>query len=294
MHIIKDDQVIFKMDSDNAPVARVQPGDSVRFETKDCFSNDICKEADLIMDINFGTVNPATGPVFVEGAEPGDVLKVKIHKIDIGTQAAVTVATDFGLVGDTIKEPTTRIVEIRDDRAYFMDKPLPIKKMIGVIGTAPKEGAMETGNPGEHGGNYDCLMITEGATLYLPVFHEGALLALGDLHATMGEGEIGVSAAEIAGAVEVEVDVLKGAKLPVPMVENDEKIATLWSGESMEEAAHGATARMADYLTEKTALEHNDAVMLMTLAGDLIPCQVVCERVSFRMELDKKTIEQYV
>ncbi len=293
MHIIKDDQVIFKMDHTQAPVLTARSGDRVRFETKDCFSNSISREEDLIMDIDFSTVNPATGPVFVEGAEPGDILKVHIDKIDIGTQAAVTVAKGFGLVGDTIDAPATRIVEIKEDRAYFMGRPLPLKKMIGVIGTAPIDGSVETGTPGDHGGNYDCLMITEGATVYLPVNHPGALLAIGDLHATMGEGEIGVSGAEISGAVETTIEVLKDTELPIPMVENAQKIATLASGDTMKQAAHDATARMADYLANHTTLNYKDAVMLLTLAGDLIPCQVVCDRVSFRMEIDKKIIEQY-
>lgn len=293
MYEISKDKVIYKMDKTNIPVLHCGSGDTILFETCDCFSDSITKDTDLIQDIDFGRINPATGPVFIEGAETGDVLRVQIDVIRIGAQGAVVVAKDFGLLGDQITESQTLIVPVVDDKVFFKGVEIPMRKMIGVIGTAPAGEGVETGSPDAHGGNMDCRMIGEGATLYLPVNVKGALLALGDLHAAMGDGEIGVSGVEIAGEVEVTVEVLKDAVLPTPMVETKEKIATIFSAPTMEEAAYEASARMAKYIQSKTNLQFNEAVMLLSAVGDLSICQVVDPEVTLRMEVPKTVLEGF-
>lgn len=164
--------------------------------------------------------------------------------------------------------------------------------MIGVIGTAPAGEGVNTGTPGDHGGNMDTTAITEGATLYLPVNVKGALLAMGDLHAAMGDGEIMGDALEIPGEVEVTVEVLKDFTLPLPLVENDTHYITIGSHESMEEASKIATNNMVKLITEKTHLTYNQAGMLLSLAGNLCISQVVNPNKTIRMEFSKELLQQ--
>ena len=285
---IEKTQLIFSMDEKNAPVARAKSGDKVSFITCDCFSDMVQKETDLISEIDWNRINPATGPLFVEGAEPGDVLKVEILEISIGKQGAMIAAPDVGLLGDQITKEQTMIVPIKDEKAYFKDIPLDLTPMIGVIGTAPAGEAVATGTPDDHGGNMDCTQIKAGNTLYLPVNVEGALLAIGDLHAAMGDGEIMGSGVEIAGEVDVRVEVLKDFSYETPMIESDEAWISLASEKTMEDAAKRATANMAEFLQKELGLTLNEAGMLLSAAGELRICQVVDPNVTLRMEFPKK------
>lgn len=293
MKTITSDKVVYSLDKNHEPVLEIESGEEVRFQTCDCFSNEIETEEDLIMDIDFTKINPATGPVFVKDANPGDILKVTIEKINIKDQGVVAVAKDFGLLGDLVKEPKTRVVEIKNNKAYFLEKEIPMRKMIGVIGNAPEGEGVETGTPGAHGGNMDTTLIQEGSTLYLPVNVEGALFALGDLHGAMGDGEIGVSGLEIPGEVDVKIEVLKDKKLPVPFLETEDLIVAIASDPDHKQAAYNATKNMAEFLVENTKLEIRDAIMLLSISGDLKVSQVVNSSVTYRMELPKRVYENY-
>ena len=156
--------------------------------------------------------------------------------------------------------------------------------MIGVIGTAPAGEDIPNGVPDYHGGNMDCKEIREGATLLLPVNVPGALLAMGDLHAVMADGEIGVSGLEVNGAVTVTVDVIKGKSLPLPMILNATHHMTLASHEDLDVAVEMAVANMVEYLTNEKSISQEDAVMLVSLVGDVRICQVVDPKKTVRVE----------
>src|SRR5690606_34634756 len=128
----------------------------------------------------------------------------------------------------------------------FNELQIPVNKMIGVIGVAPEAEGVNCGTPGAHGGNMDNKMVTEGATLYFPVFAEGALFALGDLHAAMGDGEVSVSGVEVAGEVTVTLDVVKGMSLRHPMLENEEVFTQIVSAPTLDEAAKTAAVEMIE------------------------------------------------
>lgn len=292
MQRITREKLIFKMDKDNDPVYRCAAGEHVLFETADCFSGMIKCEEDHIEDIDFGRVNPATGPVFVEDAKPGDVLKVTIHRIDVEETGVMTVAPQVGFLGDGIEQASTRLVTMKEDKAFFMGIDIPVRKMIGVIGTAPSGEGIETGTPGQHGGNMDCRCVCEGAILYLPVQVEGALFALGDLHMAMGDGEIGVSGVEVFGQVEVSFDVIKDTQVPTPFLESADHYMTLSSAKTLEEAGRNASYHMAKYLVDRTGISFNDAVMLLSAVGDLAVCQVVDPLVTMRMEVAKDIVKK--
>jgi amidase len=139
--------------------------------------------------------------------------------------------------------------------------------MVGVIGTAPREGEILNGAPGPHRGNMDCTLIGEGSKVYLPVEVPGALFGLGDLHAVMGDGEIVVCGVEMAGWVTVQFEVLRGRLVPPPLVETENLVATVHSHEDLDAAAQGAIEGMAQLLTERVELPLHEAGMLMSALG---------------------------
>lgn len=289
---ISKDNLIFNMDKNNKAVARVASGSKITVETCDCFSDTIKTEKDTMSSIDFSKINPATGPIYVEEAKAGDILRVDIIKIDISDQGVMMAAPGLGRLGKLVENEETIVVKIEDDFADFRGIKLPLRKMIGVIGTAPKDEAINTGTPHDHGGNMDCLEIREGASLYLPVNVDGALLALGDLHASMGEGEIMGTGVEIAGEVTLRLEVIKDKHMPTPMIENDEKLMCLGSRQTLEESCDLAIENMANYLVDNYNFTFNEAGMFLSMAGDLKICQVVDPNMTVRMEVNKSLIEQ--
>ncbi len=293
MRIIDRNTVIYTMSPDNPPVARAASGDTVIFETADCFGGQIVKESDRMGTLDWSRINPATGPLYVEGAAPGDTLKVEILAIELASQAATVEAPGEGITGLAAAEETTKILPVKDNMAVFSDKlTLPINPMIGVIGTAPEKEPISTGTPAAHGGNMDCKRIGEGATLYLPVNVEGALLAMGDLHAVMGDGEVCVCGAEIAGKVTVKVSVVNGRPLPLPFLVTTEHAMAIYSAEGLDAAAEGTTLAMRSFLIDAVKMVPHEAGMLLSLAGDLRICQAVDPNKTCRMELSLAVIDK--
>ena len=294
MLTIHTDTKIHKMSKDNPPVATAKSGDTVCFETLDCFGCQLKSEDQLLGGLDWSNINPATGPLFVEGAEPGDVLKVEILKIELDKQGVMVDGPGSGVTGVAVTSESTKILPVSDGMVKFNEKlSFPICPMIGVIGTAPADEGVDTGTPGPHGGNMDCTRIGEGATLYLPVNVEGALLAMGDLHALMGDGEVEVCGVEIAGAVTVRVTVLKNCALPTPFLVNKEVAMAIFSAESLDDAAVGATMSMHSFLMKELHMNEHEAGMLLSVVGNLRICQIVDPEKTCRMELPLSIMETY-
>ena len=290
---IKRDTVVYAMSPDNAPAARAKDGDTILFETQDCFSGQIQKETDQLGTLDWSRINPATGPVYIEGAMPGDTLKVEILRVDLAPQAATVESPDSGVTGLAATEEHTKILPVGEGKVVFNEAiTLPECAMIGVIGTAPKEEAISTGTPDLHGGNMDCKRIGAGTTLYLPVNVEGALLAMGDLHAVMGDGEVCVCGAEIAGEITVKVTVVKVDKLPLPFLVTKDAAMAIYSAPGLDAAAEGTTLRMRSFLIEAVGMQPHEAGMLLSLAGDLRICQCVDPNKTCRMEVPLAIIDQ--
>lgn len=290
MERIHREHVIYEMNKENEPVLTVESGATVIFETQDCFSGDVQSEKDTVSDIDFSTVNPATGPLYVKGAEPGDTLKVTLNRMEIANKGSVLTAPGLGMLADGIEKEETVMGEVKKEGTQYKGFNIPLIKMVGVIGTAPAGEGVNTGTPHDHGGNLDTTLLTEGATLYLPVNVDGALLAMGDMHSSMGDGEIMGSGLEVAGEIEVTVEVLKDSTLPLPFIETDEVYATLASRETMEEASKVAINHMVDVLRNKTDLTFNQAGMFLSLAGDLKVSQVVNHNKTMRVEVKKEVL----
>lgn len=284
------EKTIFSMWSENTPAAVVKDKETIVFETKDCFNNQLLGEDAVLDALDWNAINPATGPVFIEGAMPGDVLKVSILDIEVGSVGTMAAIPNDGVLGKDFRKSVLKKIPVKNGTAEFSPEiRIPCKPMIGVIGVAPENGAIPCGEPGSHGGNMDNTRITAGSVLYLPVFHEGALLAMGDVHACMGDGEIMVTGLEIPAKITVKTEVLKGVSITDPMLETEEACYTISSDRDLEKAIYKAVSDMNRIVMKKWNMSFEEAGMLLSAMGNLQFCQVVDPKRTVRMEM-KKTV----
>lgn len=294
MKRIEKENSIFTMSKNHKPVKRIKSGETIIFETYDCYNNQIKSEDQLFSTIKSELNNPATGPVYIEEAEVGDILKIEIIDIMINDHGVMAARPNNGVLGEFFDEPKSKIIPIKDNKAIFNKKiQIPINPMIGVIGTAPATEEIKTTVPDMHGGNLDCKRIVKGATVYLPANVKGGLLSIGDLHAIMSDGEIVICGLEVDGEVTVKVDIIKGKNLPLPIVVEGEHIMTISSKETLDKAAKQATINMHKFLINELNIDIYEAGMLLSLVGDLKICQVVDPLMTARMEFPVSILNKY-
>ncbi|MHA2295061.1 MAG: acetamidase/formamidase family protein [Candidatus Hodarchaeales archaeon] len=268
--------VVFNADKTNPPVLKIESGDTIIFECRDAFNQVIKKPDDLPVDFDMERINPATGPVFVESAEPGDTLEVHIEKIDVAEQGACCIVPDFGFLAQEFPEPWTTIIPIKNGLAEFSDKvKIPIKPFPGTLLVAPAEGSHGTLIPKEYGGNMDTRAVTEGSIVYLPVFVRGALFAVGDVHAVQGDGEVCGTAVEIDADVTIKLIVNKRKKIKRPQIENDEFYMTTAWGENTDEAVRIALRDMIEWIVKEKGLTREEAYALSSCVVDMRISQLV-------------------
>lgn len=275
---ISDDHIFYEFSKENKPVLTIRSGDTVEFETKDCLSNVLEEEGRRLEETSFDKdkVNPATGPVYIEGAMPGDTLEIKIEKIRFKDRAVITCQAGYGVIGKYFNETTYRITPIEGDELTFAGRlKLKLDPMVGVLGVTPEGDPVPTGMLGRFGGNMDNTMMREGATLFLPVFVEGALAAVGDVHARMGDGEINCSAIEAPAYVTLTFKVRKDLKIHNPILMTNEYFCTVSSEESLDRAADICVDEMAMILKDRMDMAFDDISMLMSAIGHLQICQTV-------------------
>lgn len=279
---------------DNKPAEYCKSGETVVFETRDCYDNTITSSERPLGDRE-GLSNPVTGALYVEGAEVGDILKVEIEDIKLRSWGVMRSSTTAGVFHEKYKKREAIIFQVKNNKIYFDDKLiLEADPMIGVIGTAPieKEG-IPTTTPGKHGGNMDCKKIVKGSTIYLPVNVKGGLLSMGDIHALMGDGEVFICGLEIAGEITVKVSVLKNIKLPTPFLYSRGKVMSIQSAEDLDKAGDMAAKEMFEFVKEATKQNDVRTGMLMSLLSDMAVCQVVDPLLTVRVEFPLEALEKY-
>lgn len=232
-----------------------------------------------VATLDFDPIHPLTGPVYVEGAEPGDVLAVTLHEIQLGEYGWTAIVPGFGFLAEDFTEPYLKTFAFEDGQsvAHFSDDiTIPLRPFPGVMGVAPAtEEMLSTIPPRANGGNMDDPHLVEGTTAYFPVFVEGALFSIGDTHAVQGMGEVCGTAIEAPMRIVYEVNVIKDQSMKEPQYETDDYYAVTAYGETLDEAARKATRYMIDYLVTTRGLTRNDAYALVSLAGDLKIAEVV-------------------
>jgi amidase len=276
--------VIFSFSAQHKPVAEIKPDEVLVIETADCFNGQLKSEEALPQEIDWQQINPVTGPFYVLGAEPGDALEIEILEITPASQGVLLVGPGIGLTGAFLERLEHRLVKISGNAVVFAQGiNLPYQPMVGVIGVAPLEGEVATNLPGSHGGNLDTKEIRPGSKVLLPVYHFGALLALGDLHALMGDGEVSGTGVEMAGEVKIRVRLQKKRELTGPQVSFDKGVALVRSGSSLEQAVEAVTQAAVEYIEAELGLDRSEAVMLAGTVCQLRLSQVVNPMVTVKM-----------
>ena len=255
----------------NEPRARIAPGESVLVESEDALSGQIRKPGDQRDKPKMPFSNPVAGPIFVEGAEPGDALAVRIDEIKPRDGQCATYTGHPQLLakwlGDDVP-PGAHVCPIRDGEVHWSDDlTIPYTPMLGCIGTAPDWGVPSTSPAGLHGGNMDIIETAPGATVVLPVFVEGGLLYLGDAHAAMGHGELSATGLEMAAETVIIIDLRKNQNLPGPRIEAPDEIMTIATGAPMEHAVAEGYARLIQWLEADHGWDRWKAYDLLTHVG---------------------------
>lgn len=285
---LDDSKTLFSFGKDLEPVLKVPSGETVRIRTKDCFGNQLLGPEDQLSEIDWEAINPATGPIYVEGAVAGGTLKVHIDNIELDAQTSSCTGKDEGVCGDRFSDWATHFCKVEDGKVVWDERlSIPLAPMIGVIGVAPEGEPVNCGTPGKHGGNMDNTAIAAGATLYFPVAVDGALFGCGDMHAVMGDGEVSVSGAEVAGYATVTLTALPELSVPNPLIENETHFGIIVSAESLDKAAELAVQQMVDLLASRTNESEADLVMLLSLVADVRVCQMVDPEKTVRFMVPK-------
>ncbi len=268
-HRIGRDQIIWAFGPDLEPVLEVEPGATVTFETNDCFTGQITSEDDLVTKIDFERVNSATGPVAVKGAEPGDSLVAEIldvRPIEVGFACLIP---GFGQLIDQVQAPVTRLFRVEDGWIQMNERVrFPARPMVGVVGVATDGETQGNGLAGRHGGNLDDHLHGKGARMYFPVRQPGGMFAVGDMHASMGDGEVCFTGVEIAGEVDIRFDLLKGKQGTWPVTELPDRWVPHATADDYDEALRLVSEEAARFLVDEWGFSPEDAFIFLSVACD--------------------------
>ena len=291
-HTIHDHQCHFGWNRDNPPVIRIAPGETVEFHPVDSSGGQLTQGSTLadLKALDFSKVNPVAGPVFIEGAVPGDAIKVTLLGFTPSGWGWTANIPGFGLLADQFKDPALHIWKY--DAASLspaMFGPggrVPLKPFCGTIGLAPAEaGQHSVVPPRRMGGNMDIRDMAEGTELYLPVEVAGGLFSVGDTHACQGDGEVCGTAIESPCSVAARFELVKGANLAFPRFTTPGPVSrhldakgyevTTGIGPDLMEGARAAVSGMIELLARRYNMNAVDAYMLCSVCGDLRISEIV-------------------
>ena len=279
-------------DASIPPVATIQSGEVVSFDLLDASCGQIVHDStvEAISALDFSQVDQVNGPIYVEGAAPGDTLEVEFLDLQPAGWGWTAIIPGFGLLADEFPEPALKIWHLEggaDGWAEFAPGiRIPLAPFCGETGLAPgKPGALSTIPPYRHGGNMDTKHLTKGAHLFLPIEAEGALYSMGDGHAAQGDGEVCGTAIETPMRATVRLTVRKDIQVQEPQFLTSGPLAarantaayyaTDGIGPDLMEAARNAVRHMIDHLQRTYGLSRTDAYMLCSVAVDLKICEIV-------------------
>jgi acetamidase/formamidase len=255
----------------NEPRIRVESGARLIVESEDAFSGQIRTEDDRRDKAKMPYSNPVNGPIYVEGARPGDSIAVTIHSIQPKLGKCFTRTAETRLLAEWLGPEAphgTHVCDISGGVIHWSDKvKIPYQPMLGCIGTAPDWGVPTTGPAGIHGGNMDIVETGPGSTIYLPVFVEGAYLYLGDAHAAMGHGELSACGLEMPAETEITVTLRPGHKIPGPRIETPTEIMAIATGSPMERAIAQGYSWLILWMESEYGWDRWKAYDLLTHAG---------------------------
>ena len=279
---LTSEHIGYHYDPSLAPVLTLAPGSEAIFDCLDARAGALLdREVGSLFELPLptpGKSNPITGPLAIEGAEPGDALVVDVLDIDVispgwgGGHAYVN-----PLWPGRVPRPLGRITEVRDGVVHFSDGiSFPARPMLGCIGVATRkpdadgvDQPVHAGWAGRYGGNLDQKVLNAGTRLYLPVFFPGALLYIGDVHAAQGDGELSGTAIEIGATVRVRVNLVKGGAPRWPWLESEDRWIVMTADHDFVIARREAVDAVISVLERDLGMEPAEALALLAGAGDL-------------------------
>ncbi|MGB5357989.1 MAG: acetamidase/formamidase family protein, partial [Eudoraea sp.] len=224
-------------------------------------------------------VHTITGPIYVEGAEVGDVLAVELLDLEPGDWGWTLMEPEFGFLAGEHESAMIKTYKLdkENNLVHFSDNiSIPMRPFPGVMGVAPNtEEMLVTFPPRANGGNMDDPNMVKGVTVYFPVFVKGALFSIGDTHAVQGLGEVVGTAVECDMRIRFRLSVLKDKKIEEPQYESKDYYATTGFGTTIDEAAMKATRYMVEHISTNYNMSWEEAYMLCSLIGDLKIAEVV-------------------
>ncbi|MCF6249452.1 MAG: acetamidase/formamidase family protein [Desulfobacula sp.] len=284
-YILKN-RVHLGWDNSLEPALKVAPGDIVEFEAQDASGGQLNSESTVkeVPNLDFEKVNPVTGPVYVDGAVPGDALKISILSFDTSGWGWTAIIPGFGLLADQFDKPALHIWKYDNTPGSLAEfKPggkVPVQPFPGTIGNAPAvKGLHSVVNPRNVGGNMDTRGLCEGSVLYLPVEVAGGLLSVGDAHAAQGDGEICGTAIESPMNISFKIEVEKEMNLKFPRfttagpvcrhIDENGYEVTMGIGPDLMQNARDAVSQMVDLISKKYKMDPDDVYMLCSVCADL-------------------------
>jgi acetamidase/formamidase len=289
-HHLDDKQPHAFWDNSHPPRVRIQPGDTVVFETLEASANQVTPQSgdEAVRTLDFGPIHPLTGPVYVEGAEPGDALVVEIISLAHSGWGWNAVIPGFGLLADDFSHPYLHHYRLAGEQCFFRDDiVIPYEPFCGVMGVAPREpGRLNTIPPRENGGNLDIRHLTPGAKVMFPVLVSGALFSCGDCHSAQGDGEVNGTGIETPMTVTLKFDVLKNANIPelrfttpagkkLTVADTGGYFVTTAHGPDLFQDAQQAMRYMIDHLVSEHNMTREQAYCLCGAAVDLKISEIV-------------------
>ena len=291
LHEVRPDAFNYVWDNSIAPALEIDSGDDVELHVRDASDEQITADSgvDAVAGLDFSHVNPVSGPVFVKGARPGDVLAVDILELRPGDWGWTAIIPGFGLLADEFPDPWLRISQVKGAEravAFAEGITLPFEPFPGTIGVAlPEPGEHSVVPPSNWGGNVDIKHLRPGTTLFLPVGVEGALFSVGDTHAAMGDGEVCGTAVEAAMDIVVRLSIRRDMQVEAPQyrvaagelarTEAGAYHVTTGVDPDLMEAARAATRAMIGHLGQRYGLEREEAYALCSVTCDLRVHEVV-------------------
>lgn len=282
MLVFTSDCAITTFDTTTPAVDQVELGEYFEVETQDCYDGQITGPDVLRPMIDMARFNRATGPIDIAGVRAGDWIRVVIEDITVGDTGIMALRPDLGILGTDVDEMSSLIVEITDGTtATIAGVKVPVRPMIGVLGVTAEE-PISSSTPGPHGGNMDTRIITAGSEVLLRAQRDGAGLALGDLHAAQGDGELGGTGIEIAGRIRLRVE--RAEHIGTwPAVIADDRLWVVASGDTLEEATRAAFADIVELVQTAHGLPWGDAYRLASILATTDISQVVNPTVTVRV-----------
>lgn len=283
MRRLARDKFVTELSRSNPPVYEIGDGETVVVETLDCHGGFVGRDG--VMRPGAPAPNPSTGPIAVEGSQPGEAIAVAIHDVKAG---------DWGFIAGGEKGSEFAIIDIADGVAtYPWGLKLPVRPIVGVIGTAPPGDPVPATTPSDWGGNLDTTDVCAGATVYLPVAVPGAMLAVGDVHALQGDSECCGTGIECEAEVTLTVRRVGAPLWPSVYLVRGDELMVFAHGDTVDDAAWGAVEAMSELLSKLTGLSEVDGRRLLSTAGDVRISQIVNPQKTCRAAIPKQAIPDH-